>query len=156
MPWQETLHRKRETPQGHCHCDADDTNLGVMCETVNVATPRPKQASPATIGVVVLVYASRWIMSLAMWFIQRMYGIPHTLLATLPVLAVVCAFARWCHLQLSLAHPNIPDRRWIPTPLNDASIPYGTGHHLGIRTGLEVGLDPPYTNRKNGRQLGFK
>ena len=31
MPWQETLHHKRETPQGHYHCDADDTNLGVIC-----------------------------------------------------------------------------------------------------------------------------
>ena len=46
MPWQETLHHKRETPQGHCHCDADDTNLGAMCETAKVATPQPKTGLP--------------------------------------------------------------------------------------------------------------
>ena len=46
MPWQETLHHKRETPQGHYHCDADDTNLGVMCETAKVAPPQPKTGLP--------------------------------------------------------------------------------------------------------------
>ena len=30
------------TPQGHCHCDADDATRGVICETAKLATPRPK------------------------------------------------------------------------------------------------------------------
>ena len=46
-------------------------------------------------------------------------------------------------MQLRLAYSTISDRRWIPTPLNDASIPYGTGYHLGIRKSLGVGLDLP-------------
>ena len=46
MPWQETLHHKRETPQGHYHCDADDTNLGVICVNCQSGHPSAQTGLP--------------------------------------------------------------------------------------------------------------
>ena len=46
MPWQETLHHKRETPQDHYYCDADDTNMGVIYETAKAGYPSARTGLP--------------------------------------------------------------------------------------------------------------